>query len=208
MRGRLPLIPTLIVALAVATMIGLGIWQLQRASWKQALLAEYGRAMAMPAVDLDPLLASGRPLPELSFRRALVTCDARDAAVEARAGRGAADATGQAFYVDCRPGATGPAGRLRVNAGWSDRPDAARRLTLSGTVAGRLGAVDTDGPIILTAATPAAPLATASAPPTLDNIPNNHILYAWQWFFFAAAAALIYVLAVRKRNRPRLPPEP
>jgi cytochrome oxidase assembly protein ShyY1 len=205
---RLPLIPTLIVAAAVATMIGLGIWQLHRASWKEALLAEYSRAMALPAVDLDPLLARGAPLPALSFRRALVTCDARDAAVEARAGRSVSDVSGQAYYVDCRPGAPGPAGRLRVNAGWADRPDATRRLTLSGLVAGRLSLVAAEGPIILTAATPAAPLATASAPPGIENIPNNHLFYAWQWFFFAAAAAVIYVLAVRKRNAAKLPPEP
>ena len=205
---RIPVIPTLVVALAVATMIGLGIWQLQRASWKEGLLAEYSRAAALPAVDLDPLLASGRPLPEISFRRALVSCDARDAAIEARAGRSVADASGQAFYVACRPGAAGPAGRLRINAGWSDRPDAVRRLTLSGIVAGRLGAVSADGPITLTAATAAAPLTSASAPPGIDTIPNNHRLYALQWFFFAAMAALIYALALRKRSRPRLPPEP
>jgi cytochrome oxidase assembly protein ShyY1 len=205
---RLPLIPTLVVAAAVAVMIGLGIWQIQRASWKEGLLADYTRAMTMPAVDLDPLLASGRPLPELSFRRALVTCDARDAAVEARAGRSAADVPGQAYYIPCRPGASGAAGRLRVNAGWANRPDAARRLTLSGIVAGRLGLVGADGPITLTAATPAGPLVTASQPPGLDNIPNNHMIYAWQWFFFALAAAVIYVLALRKRNAAKLPPEP
>jgi long-chain acyl-CoA synthetase len=44
-------------------------------------------------VTWDALLASGRPLPGLSFRRALVTCDARDAAVTAQAGRNTADAT-------------------------------------------------------------------------------------------------------------------
>lgn len=205
---RLPVIPTIIVALAVATMIALGIWQLQRARWKEALLADYGRAMAMPAVDLDPLLASGRPLPELSFRRALVTCDARDAAVAAQAGRNAADVAGQAYYIPCRPGASGEAGRLRINAGWAERPDAARRLTLSGIVAGRLGAVGADGPITLVAATPAAPLATASAPPDLAAIPNNHRSYAVQWFAFALTAAVIYLLALRRRKAPKLPPEP
>src|SRR5205085_173423 len=35
---RLPLIPTIIVAAAVAIMIGLGVWQLQRARWKEGLL--------------------------------------------------------------------------------------------------------------------------------------------------------------------------
>ena len=204
---RVPIIPTLIVAAAVATMIGLGIWQLHRATWKGALLAEYSRAMTLPAVDLDPLLAGGRPLPAISFRRALVTCDARDVAVDPRAGRSAADVSGQAYYVPCRPGAAGPAGRLRVNAGWADRPDAVARLSLHGIVAGRLSLVGEDGPITLTAATAAPPLAP-SQPPGLDNIPNNHLLYALQWFFFALTAAVIYGLALRKRNAPKLPPEP
>ena len=205
---RLPIIPTIIVALAVATMVALGIWQLQRAQWKETLLADYARAESMPAVDLDPLLASGRPLPDLSFRRALVTCDAREAAVEAMAGRNRADVTGQAFYVACRPGASGEAARLRINAGWADRPDAVRRLTLSGIVAGRLGAVGPDGPVTLIAATPAGPLVMASAPPDLATVPNNHLFYALQWFAFALAAAVIYLLALRRRHRPRLPTEP
>ncbi|HEX6072551.1 MAG TPA: SURF1 family cytochrome oxidase biogenesis protein, partial [Sphingomicrobium sp.] len=34
---RLPVIPTIVVAAAVAAMIGLGIWQLQRAHWKEGL---------------------------------------------------------------------------------------------------------------------------------------------------------------------------
>ena len=204
---RLPLIPTIIVAGAVATMIGLGVWQLQRAAWKEAVLADYSRAMALPAVDLDPLLTSGRPLPDLSFRRALVTCDARDAVAEARAGRSAADVSGQAFYVPCRPGASGPAARLQVNAGWAARPDAVQRLSLGGIVAGQLGHIAEDGPISLTAATASPPLAR-SQPPGLETISNNHMLYALQWFFFAAAAAVIYLLALRKRNAPKLPPEP
>ncbi len=204
---RLPLIPTIVVAAAVATMIGLGVWQLRRAEWKERLLADYAVAATLPAVDLDPLLDGDAPLPSLAFRRVLVTCDVRDAEPEIRAGRSASDSVGQAYLIPCRTGAQGFAARLRVNAGWAARPDAARRLSLSGIVAGRLGAVELEGPVILTAATAAPPLAP-SAPATIESIPNNHRLYAWQWFFFAAAAALIYLLALRRRNAPKLPPEP
>jgi surfeit locus 1 family protein len=204
---RIPIIPTIIVAAAVATLIGLGVWQLQRAEWKERLLAQYAAAEAMPAVDLDPLLDGRTQLPPLSFRRALVTCHARDAAPEVRAGRSARDVPGQAYVIPCRPGAAGLAGRLRVNAGWANRPDAAPRLSLDGLVAGRLSLVGDDGPVMLTAATAAPPLAP-SQPTAIENIPNNHRLYAFQWFFFAAAAALIYWLALRRRNAPKLPPEP
>jgi cytochrome oxidase assembly protein ShyY1 len=204
---RLPVVATLVVALAVAAMIALGIWQLQRAQWKERLLADYAAAAAMPAVDLDPLL-DGRPaLPPLSFRRALVTCHARGVRPDVHAGRNGADRVGQVYLLPCRPGAEGLAGRIRVNAGWSAEPDNELRPELDGIVAGRLGAVGEAGPITLTAATAAAPL-VPSAPASIESIPNNHLFYAFQWFFFAAAAALIYWLALRRREAAKLPPEP
>jgi surfeit locus 1 family protein len=205
---RLPILPTLVVAAAVATMIALGIWQLQRAAWKEALLASYVEASALPVVDLDPLLDDPpETLPPLAFRRVLVSCRADEVAPDIHAGRNQAQTVGQVYVVPCRPGAAGLAGRLRVNAGWAARPDALRRLSLSGIVAGRMGAVEADGPVILTAASAAPPLVPA-APSSIENIPNNHRAYAFQWFFFAAVAALIYALALRRRGAPSLPPEP
>jgi surfeit locus 1 family protein len=204
---RVPIIATLIVAAAVATMIALGIWQLRRAQWKEALLAEYTAAASMPAVDLDPLLDGRNALPPLSFRRALITCDATSADADIHAGRNLRDMVGQVYVIPCRPGAAGLAGRIRVNMGWSERPDAPRRLSLHGIAAGRLSVVGEDGPIILTAATAAPPL-VPSQPPAIDSIPNNHLSYAFQWFFFAACALVIFVLALRRRNRGTLPPEP
>jgi len=204
---RLPVIATLVVALAVAAMLALGIWQLRRARWKEDLLAQYSAAAAMPAVDLDPLLDGRTALPPLSFRRALVTCEARDQDADIHAGRNLRDMVGQVYVIPCRPGARGLAGRLRVNLGWSERPDGPRRLSLHGIVAGRLSVVGEDGPVMLTAASATPPL-VPSQPPAIESIPNNHLSYAFQWFFFAAAALVIYVLALRRRMRRTLPPEP
>jgi len=67
-------------------------------------------------------------------------------------------------------------------------------------VVGRIGTIESNGPIILTAENPLPPL-EASAPPSIESIPNNHRLYAAQWFFFALAAAVIYALALRQRWR-------
>ena len=195
---RPPVLATLVVAAAVAAMIGLGLWQLQRAQWKQRLLAEYARAATLPAVDLDPLLDGRGPLPPLAFRRALATCRAENAAPRVRTGRSAEGAVGQVYLIPCRPGAEGLAGRLVINTGWAARHDAVRRLSVDGLVAGSLGAVGDDGPIVLTAAAALPPL-ERSAPVSIDNVPNNHMIYAFQWFFFAAAAALIYWLALRRR---------
>ncbi|HEY0325868.1 MAG TPA: SURF1 family protein [Allosphingosinicella sp.] len=196
---RLPIVPTVIVAAAVAVMVALGVWQLQRAQWKERVLVELAAAQSQPAVDLDPLLGGDEPSQPIAFRRALVTCAARDAEVSARAGRSRAGASGYALYVPCRPGERGWAGRLQVNAGWSQRPDAARRLSLPPTVAGVIGTTEPGEPIILTAAEP-APSLEASAPPRVEDIPNNHLAYAGQWFFFALAAAVIYLLALRRRT--------
>ena len=44
-----PVIPTILVLAAVATMIALGIWQLQRKGEKEALIALYERNGAMSA---------------------------------------------------------------------------------------------------------------------------------------------------------------
>ena len=198
---RLPVLPTLVVAAAAATMIGLGLWQLQRMEEKTRLLADYAAAASLPPLDLDPLLARGAEPPPMSFRRVLVTCRARDAVPEVRGGASRDGVGGYAYLVPCRPGAPGLAGRLRVNAGWSRLPDESLRLSLDGIAAGTLGRVRAEGPVTVVSAVPAPPLTAASAPPRLDEVPNNHFFYAFQWFFFAAAAVVIYVLALRRRLR-------
>lgn len=204
---RLPIIPTIVVAGAVAVMLALGVWQLQRAAWKERLLADYAAAAAMPALDLDPLLSGDRPLPPLAFRRVLITCAAQDVAPEWRGGRNRTGQSGYVALVPCRPGAGGLGGRIRVNAGWAALPQHDRRLSQVGITAGTLGADMEGQPLIVTAATPAAPLA-ASAPASIDEVPNNHRAYAAQWFFFAGLAVLVYALALRRRRPRELPPEP
>lgn len=205
---RLPLLPTLVVAAAVAVMIALGIWQLRRAEWKDRLVADYAAAATMPVLDLDPLLARDEAaLPPLAFRRVLVTCRAQGVAPTLRGGRRRDGRGGYAYFVPCRPGAPGLAGRLIVNVGWSPLPDDALRPSLDGIVAGRLGPDRAGEPITLTSAAAVPPLA-ASAPPSLDDIPRNHRFYAFQWFAFAAIALTIYLLALRRRQARELPPEP
>ena len=38
----------------------------------------------------------------------------------------------------------------------------------------------------------------ANAPPDPRDLPNNHMAYAFQWFFFAITALVIYGLALRR----------
>ena len=83
-----------------------------------------------------------------------------------------------------------------VDAGWSKDPNAKSSWT-GGEVSGVIGP-DRKARLRLVSGDGLGGLA-ASAPPSPASIPNNHLFYAAQWFFFAVAALVIYVLAWRKR---------
>lgn len=182
---RFPLIPTLIVGLAVAVMIGLGVWQLQRKAEKEAALERYAAAQGLPAIAwpsaFDP---EDPPL----FRRSSLMCP-RVLSWRAQSGRNVRGDSGWVHVADC--------GNAIVLIGWSERPDAP--AWNGGPVAGVIGP-DRERGLRLIADRPPAGLAPARAPST-EDVPNNHLFYALQWFFFAAAAAVIYVLALNRRAR-------
>ena len=73
MRPRFPWGATLLVALAVAAMVGLGVWQLQRLKWKEALIARYTAAQASPSIRQWP---DGSDIAPLSYSRVRVVCAA------------------------------------------------------------------------------------------------------------------------------------
>jgi cytochrome oxidase assembly protein ShyY1 len=194
---RIPFLPTLLVGAAVAVMIGLGIWQLQRAEWKEGLIARY-RA----AAELQPVAWPSVPPADdtLLYRRASGFCT-EVIGWRAVAGRSARDETGWSHIAACRTGGLEGPG-MQVDMGWStsSAPPATWR---SGPVSGVI-APDTAHKIRLISAR-AAPGLQPSAPPSPELTPNNHLLYAAQWFFFALAAAVIYVLALRRRKAPPPP---
>jgi cytochrome oxidase assembly protein ShyY1 len=211
---RFPLLPTLLVAAAVATMIALGFWQLRRADEKEALQSRYGRNFALPAMALPSAAVADEAL---LFRRATAFClevtEWRTTGGKAASGRG-----GTRFIANCRTGAEGPG--FAADMGVSPDPKA-KPAWRGGEVTGRIAAEPRSGSLLerLTGKSPPprpmivaerpAPGLQASAAPVAEA-PNNSLAYAFQWFFFAAAAAGIYVLALRKRSRgaPPLPPSP
>jgi surfeit locus 1 family protein len=188
---RLPIIPTLIVAIAVVAMIGLGVWQLQRARWKEGLLAKYARAERMPPIAYPtvPLRDDELPL----FRHATAVC-LRVVGKRSSVGENLGGEPGYAHIVECATGAEGPG--MSVEVGWSKNPNA--QVNWSGGPVSGVIAPDRLKRMRLVAAS-APPGLEPSAPPALGSIPNNHRNYALQWFAFAAIALVIYALAVRKR---------
>jgi cytochrome oxidase assembly protein ShyY1 len=191
MTRRVPVIATVIVGLAVAAMVGLGIWQLQRAKWKEGLLARYQQAEKLPPITWPtvPLRSDELPL----FRHATGNC-LRPTGKRAVAGENRAGDPGYVQIVDCSTGAEGPG--MSVELGWSQNPNAKVNWG-GGLVSGIIGP-DSRMRMRLVAAT-APPGLQPSAPPSIGSIPNNHRFYALQWFSFAIIALIIYALALAKR---------
>ncbi len=208
---RFPIIPTILVAAAVATMIALGFWQLRRADEKAALQLQYERNWALPLMALPPGAVADE---SLLYRRASAFClevtQWRTTGGKADSGQG-----GTRFIAECRTGAEGPG--FVAAMGVSPDPKA-KPAWSGGEVSGRIVAEPRSGglferlagksppPRPMIVADRPAPGLLASAPPVAEA-PNNSLAYAVQWFFFAAAAAAIYVLALRHRQREKLPPK-
>lgn len=191
MKQKVPVVATIIVAAAVALMIGLGFWQISRAHWKEHLLAQYRNAAQQPPISFPTAPIKGDlPL----FRWATGNC-LRPVGQRAIAGENRAGEPGFVHIVQCATGAEGPG--MAVQVGWSKDPNA--KVNWSGGPVTGIIAPDRLHRIRLVAAS-APPGLQPSAPPSIEQIPNNHRFYAFQWFTFAALAVLIFILALRKRR--------
>lgn len=198
---RVPILPTLLVALAVAAMIGLGLWQLDRRQEKVTLIARYAANQHLPPIALPQF-----PDESILFRRASAMC-VQPVAWHSEAGRAADGTSGWRQIADCRTGAEGPGFAVQVGIA----------ATLGATPKWRGGPVrgyithapqhraliqglwsHAPQPLMLVA-DPPLPGLKPNAAANLGDIPNNHLAYAVQWFIFAALAAIIYAIALHRR---------
>ena len=167
---KLPLIPTLVVLAAAATMVALGVWQLQRAQWKEDLLGRFRQAQAMSSAVEWP--DSPAEYERALYRHARITC-AEVTGMDATAGRSAEGQAGWAHVAHCL-------------------------LRDGGEVGGFIGPA---GKGVRLVAAPAQAGLQQLAAPDPNDVPNNHLAYAFQWFFFAITALAIYWLALRRKWR-------
>lgn len=186
MTRRFPVIPTLLVLVAVAIMLRLGFWQLDRLAEKEALLARYQSAQASGAEIVWP---SGRSDADLAlYRRSRIFC-AKVVGHSSIAGRSVKDEPGIAQYAQC---VLPDGSQAKVVMGWARDP--AQTGSWSG---GEVRGIIAPGPRLV-ADPPLGGLA-ANARPDPSEIPNNHLAYAVQWFLFAATALVVYGVALRRR---------
>jgi len=195
MTKRIPKLATVIVLAAVALMIGLGVWQLQRAKWKAGLIAHYAAADKLPPIAFPTVHLHSSQLP--LFRHATGVC-LRIVGHRAVGGENRAGEPGYSQIVDCSTGAEGPG--MSVEVGWSKDPNA--KIHWAGGPVSGVIAPDRLHRMRLVAAS-APPGLEPSKVPDVSSVspitPAGHRGYAWTWFGLAAIALVTYVLAVRKR---------
>lgn len=200
---RLPLVPTLIVLIAVPAMIALGFWQLRRAEWKEGLLARLEANAGAAPIEAPVNLTLRKD--ELSFRRVRVTCEE----VEARdptAARSVGGASGYRRTILCRRPFGEP---VLVSLGVAPDPRASVTVAPGATFVGSLVPRGSEPAFLLVAESPVGAL-EPEARPSVDTIPNNHRGYAAQWFLFALVLTVIYGVYLRRRPAvamPNLPPQ-
>jgi surfeit locus 1 family protein len=198
---RFPIVATVLVALAVTAMVGLGFWQLQRRGEKLAELRVLAANPSKPPIAF-PIPAIGD---DLLFRRAGAFCLKPVSFTIDGAGK-----AGFRVIAHCATGAEGPG--FSVQLGTTRDPEFKPQWK-GGKVSGMISHAPSSTPLIATlfgkaapkqlmlvADTPAAGLG-ANQTPSIDSIPNNHLAYAVQWFLFAGIALIIYLLALRRRAR-------
>lgn len=196
---RVPIVPTLIVGVAVAVMIALGLWQLlDRLPQKEAFLAQLATNPARPAIAFPRV-----PDQTLLFRRASGICLEPVSITLAGAG-----SSGFRAIAECRTGAEGPGMVVqlgttrdpRAKVTWGGGPVRGRIANAPGgkSIIGSL--FDHTPPRMMLVADPPLAGLSPNTPPKIDAIPNSHLAYAGQWFFFAIVATVIYVLAIRRRS--------
>lgn len=188
---RIPIFATIVVLAAVATMIKLGFWQLDRRAEEERKLVQFSVAADDPRPVAFPDVSASA---QAAYRRSNILC-ASTGGWRGTAGTSARGEAGYVQIVECRI----EGGRtVNVQAGWSR--DLNPPQWAGGPVAGII-APNRDGSFLLVADPPLAGMEASALPrPDVDQ-PGKNLAYAGQWFFFALTALLIYFLALRRRSR-------
>lgn len=181
----IPLIPTVIVAAAIVTMIALGFWQLNRMDEKEQLLASY---MNVPETAEQIDYPQDDTAMELALYQPVRANCIEVLEMRGTAGTNRVGVKGWSQIARC---SLESGGEADIAIGWSRSPDPVSWA--GGAVTGILGP---GGRIV--ADPPLADLGPLAKPDPAD-LPNNHLAYAGQWFLFALTALIIYIIALRRR---------
>ena len=184
---RIPVIPTIVVVAAAAVMVALGFWQLDRRGEKLALIERAEAALQSRSKVEWP--TDDSEWEDRAYRWTDVTCRSV-LSQTSRAARNIDDQPGWGHFARCEIAGDGEG---EIGIGWSRNPQSPEWE--GGPVEGILAPSRS-----LVSARGLAGLETLAYPDPA-NLPNNHLAYAGQWFFFALTALAVYFLALRRRWR-------
>lgn len=228
-RPRFPILITLFITVCVAVLTALGLWQVERMQWKNALIGQSAAAASVAPAPLGDVLAAEDP----EFRKALVVCRGLATApfVELQSihdGEPGSrlisacipEGANQTFLVDRGFVPAGVSARPRVLAstlplamvvelrrspppsGMTPGPSDGRFYGRDNpAIAQALGAGPPSEFSLFALASPNPELGAlvASAPPAAFS--NNHLGYALTWFGLALALLAFYVAGLIRRYR-------
>jgi surfeit locus 1 family protein len=216
--------PGLTVAclILVAILCGLGVWQVQRLSWKEALIATVNGHMAAAPISLDRAL--GMTADDVQYRKVALSghFDNSKEAYVFTTGAGGEPVyhvltpfitdDGKTLMVDRGeiPGElmaptrrTPVEGQTRIVGVWrvpdapgffTPKPNPARHLWYARDLAGIAAAdgVKLAAPVVIEADATPNPGGWPKGGQTVVNFPNNHLSYAITWFGLAAGLTGVY----------------
>jgi len=228
-----PWVLTVLAAIVLAVLLGLGVWQVQRMAWKEGLIDQAGAAAAVAPVPAAEVL--NRPGGE--FRRVILDCPGLNAAPFVELQSIHDGDAGARLISACRP--VGVESTFLVDRGFvadeiSARPAvdpaAAEPVRLTAVVreapqpnwmspppqGGRFFARDHEAMAVALGVTGGADsrvlfAETSTNPEWAALTPavpppaftNNHLGYAITWFGLAAALMVFYGLMLKRRVRSR-----
>ena len=208
--SRRMILPLLFGLIGAAVLIGLGVWQMQRLAWKEGVLASIeariGAApVALPAApgkDADQYLPvtfegrfTGEGLDVLVSRKQLGAGYRVIAVVETDGRRILVD---RGFLLQdqrdlARPGPDAGPARFTGNLLWPEEvdsftpaPDAKTGLWFARDLPAMAKALNTEAVFVVLSAPTLGETSIDPMAVTTENIPNDHLGYAIQWFGLAA----------------------
>lgn len=217
-RPRFPFVLTLLAAAAFAVMVTLGVWQLQRAAWKDKELARITALQHAAPVPIAPMLARAAAGEEVTFTRVVADC-APAAASPVVAKMTVTDGDWVArvsspCLIAAAPydGVMVDRGFLDASRGHADPPTAS--LPAPAHVTGVLfprttpaaASLQHPAPVILAveSETPAAPGVTPTPYPGVAAEQLQYVGAYWiTWFGLAGALAAIYAAVLWRRYHPK-----
>lgn len=215
MKRGFPIFSTALVLCAVCVLLGLGVWQVQRAAWKQGILASYEARRAEPILTTLPDSKDGS---EIAYRSAEISGTYLNSASVKIRPRVQGTQMGFDRVTPFRE-STGKIILVLTGFEADATDDKATKADMPGSIKGILRPfhphgfmqpennpakdewVWVDAAAIAKQAGLPEPyplLLVKNATSFLVELPNNHMAYAFTWFSLALALAVIYGVAVRK----------